>query len=260
MRLHRRSRLASLALALTGLFASALHAADSDKGFSTVIDPNFTGEELRAQDDLWALEVDLKPMRLAFVQAVNPRTGTKSSEMIWYLVFRVVRHPIAKPTQISDSVPVNVQDPTPPGICVPRATLVMEDPDIRRAVVDSIVPEALPIIAAREKLDLKTAIQMSGPLPKLTPRDSKQENAEYGVMMFRDVDPRTTSFSVYLSGLSNAYKIGKDESGKTLVLRRTIQIPYRRFADKYDQHAKEIRQIGTPKWIYVPDEAAVAKK
>src|SRR5580704_13093260 len=116
MRLHRRFRLASLALVLTGLSASALHAADSDQGFSTVIDPNFTGEELRAQDDLWALEVDLKPMRLAFVQAVNPRTGAKSSEMIWYLVFKVVRRPVAKPVQASDSVPVNVQDPAPPGI------------------------------------------------------------------------------------------------------------------------------------------------
>jgi hypothetical protein len=101
---------------------------------------------------------------------------------------------------------------------------------------------------------------MAGPLPKPTPPGAKQENAEYGVFMFRGVNPRTTAFSIYLSGFSNAYKIGKDESGKPMVLRRTIQIPYRRYADRYDQFAKEIRQEGEPKWIYVPDEATVAKK
>jgi hypothetical protein len=101
---------------------------------------------------------------------------------------------------------------------------------------------------------------MAGPLPIATSSEPKEENERYGVFMFRGVNPRTTSFSIYLSGFSNAYRIGKDESGKPMVLRRTIHVPYRRFADKYDQFAKEIRQFGDPKWIYVPDEAAVAKK
>jgi hypothetical protein len=260
MRCHRWCRLAGLALALTGFAASRLEAADPDQGFSTVIAPSFTGEELRSQEDLWALEVALKPMRMVFVPAVNPRTGAKSSEMIWYLVYKIVHRPVVKPAEAADSSPVNVQDPAPPPVCVPRAALVIEDRDIRGAIVDSIVPEALPIIAARERLDLKTSVQMSGPLPKLTSADSKHENAEYGVFMFRGVDPRTTAFSVYLSGFSNAYKIGKDESGKPLVLRRTIVIPYRRFGDQYDQFAKEIRQVGATKWVYVPDEAPVAAK
>jgi hypothetical protein len=260
MRVHRWCRLAGLTLALAGFAASALGAAEPDQGFWTVISPSFTGEELRAQDDLWALEVSLKPMRMVYVQAVNPRTGTKSSEMIWYLVYKIVRHPVVKPAEAADSMPVNVQDPAPPPICVPRATLVIQDRDIHGAVVDSLVPEALPVIVARERLDLKTSIQMSGPLPKMTSADSKHENAEYGVFMFRGVDPRTTAFSVYLSGFSNGYKIGKDESGKTLVLRRTILVPYRRFGDQYDQFAKEIRQIGATKWVYVPDEAPVAAK
>lgn len=278
MTFYRCCGVAGLALALTGLAARGLEAADSDKlaeadwdkGYTTVIPPRFTGEELRSQDDLWALEVALRPMRMAFVQAVNPKTGAKSSETIWYLVFKVVNRPVPKPVQPSDSLPVNVQDPPAPPICVPRATLVIEDSDIRGAVADSIVPEALAVIKHQEGFDrpnregkvqpLKTAVQLAGPLPKQTAADSKQP-AEYGVFMFRGVDPRTTSFSVYLSGFSNAYKIGKDESGKTIVLRRTIFIPYRRFADKYDQFAKEIRQTGgEAKWVYVPDEAASPKK
>jgi hypothetical protein len=266
MHFHRWCRLAGLALALTGFAVLAglsvprLVAADPDQGFSTVIQPAFTGEELRAQHDPWALEVALKPMRMVYVPVANPRSGAKSSEMIWYLVYKVVRRPVVKPAETADSAPVNVLDPPPPPVCVPRATLVFEDRDIRGAIVDSIVPEALPVIAAREHLDLKTSVQMSGPLPKLTAPDAKQDNAEYGVFMFRGIDPRTTAFSVYISGLSNAYKIGKDESGKTLFLRRTILVPYRRFGDQYDQFEKEIRQTGAIKWIYVPDEAPVAAK
>ena len=246
--------LAAAVIGLAGFATSGVDAAEPDQGFSTVIEPNFTGEELRTQEDVWALEVALKPMRMVFVQAVNPRTAAKSSEMIWYLVYKVVRRPIVRPPEATGTVPVNVQDPPPTAICVPRATLVIEDRDLHGAIVDSIVPEALPVIVDRERLKLKTSVQMSGPLPKLT-TDSKHEHAEYGVFMFRGVDPRTTSFSIYLSGFSNGYKIGKDESGKTLVLRRTIFVPYRRFADQYDQFAKEIRQIGATKWIYVPDEA-----
>jgi len=266
MHVHRWCRLAGLALALTGfavfvgLTVPRLAAAEPDQGFTTVIQPAFTGEELRAHHDPWALEVSLKPMRLIFVPTVNPRTGAKSSEMIWYLVYKIVRHPIVKPPETADSVPVNVQDAPPPPICVPRAMLVIEDRDIRGAIADSIVPEALPAIIAREHLDLKTSVQMSGPLPKLTAADAKQENAEYGVFMFRGVDPRTTAFSVYLSGFSNAYKIGKAEAGKSLFLRRTIFVPYRRLGDQYDQFEKEIRQTGAIKWIYVPDEVPVAAK
>jgi hypothetical protein len=258
MRVYRGCCLAGLAVAITCVTASKLSAAE--QGFTTVIEPNLTGEELHAHQDPWALQVGLKPIRLAYVQAVNPRTGAKSSEMVWYLVYKIVNQPAVKSSLGADSAPVNVQDPSPPAICVPRATLVIEDPDIRGAVADSIVPEALPEIMARERLPLKTSVQMAGPLPKPTGPGAKQENAEYGLFMFRGVNPRTTSFSIYLSGFSNAYKIGKDESGKPMVLRRTIQIPYRRYADRYDQFAKEIRQEGEPKWIYVPDEATVAKK
>lgn len=261
MRFCRWCRLAGFVLAFVGFTASAVHAAESDQGFSTVIEPNLTGEELRAQDNVWALQVSLKPMRMVFVPTTNPRTGAKSSEMIWYLVYKIVNRPVTKPAEATvDSAPVNVQDPAPAPICVPRATLVIEDPDIRGAVVDSIVPEALPLIDSRERLDLKTSVQMAGPLPKLTGPDAKQENVRYGVFMFRGVDPRTTAFSVYLSGFSNVYKLGKDESGKQLVLRRTIFVPYRRYGDQYDQFAKEIRQNKSPKWVYVPDEAPAAGK
>jgi hypothetical protein len=260
MRLCRGCCLAVFAVALTCVTAFKLNAAEPTQGFTTVIEPNFTGEELRANEDLWALEVELRPMRLAYVQAVNPRTGEKSSEMVWYLVYKVVNRPTPKPPLGTESVPVNVQDASPPALCVPRATLVIEDPDIRGAVTDSIVPEALAEILRREQLPLKTSVQMAGPLPKATSSNPKEENEKYGVFMFRGVNPRTTSFSVYLSGFSNAYKIGKDESGKSMVLRRTIRVPYRRFADRYDQFAREIKQIGEPKWIYVPDEAPVAKK
>ncbi|HEV3301217.1 MAG TPA: hypothetical protein VG055_16315 [Planctomycetaceae bacterium] len=250
----RMALVAGLVVGVASLSGSqAVRAADD--GFSTVIQPSFTGEELRYQQDLWALEVAVKPMRMVYVPVTNPKTGAKSSEMIWYLVYKIVNRPVVRPAA-AETEPVNVEDAPPPRIFSPRATLVYEDRDLHGAVADSIVPEAIAAIVARERLDLKTPVQITGPLPKVTPADAKRDNAEYGVFMFRGVDPRTTAFSVYLSGFSNAYKMGKAESGKPPILRRTIMIPYRRPADEFDQFEKEIRQAGTPRWIYVPDEAA----
>jgi len=256
---RRRSTVAGLTICLAILVPQAVKAADD--GFSTVIPPSFTGEELRYQQDLWGLDVTIKPMRMVYVPVRNPRTGAKSSEMIWYLAYKIVNRPVVRPAA-ADTDSVNVEDAPPPRIFSPRATLVYEDRDLHGAVADSIVPEALQAILAREgensatksANDLKTSVQITGPLPKVTPADAKKDNAEYGVFMFRGVNPRTTAFSVYLSGFSNAYKTGKAESGSAPILRRTIVIPYRRPADEYDQFEKEIRQSGTARWIYVPDE------
>ncbi|HET6328778.1 MAG TPA: hypothetical protein VFG04_29105 [Planctomycetaceae bacterium] len=245
--------LAAIAAGLAFGAPSAVRAA-SDEGFSTVISPSFTGEELRYQQDLWALEVSIKPMRMVYVPVTNPKSGAKSNEMVWYLVYKIVNRPVVPPAA-ADTEPVNIEDAPPPRIFSPRATLVLEDRDLHGAVNDSIVPEALQAIVARERLDLKTSVQITGPLPKVTPADAKKENVEYGVFMFRGVDPRTTAFSVYLSGFSNAYKLSKSEP--PTILRRTIVIPYRRPADEYDQFEKEIRQSGPARWIYVPDEAVV---
>jgi hypothetical protein len=260
---NRRCRLLAMLIALfTLMIGAGLPAANaaSENGFSTIIRPSLTGEEIGAQDALWTLDVSVKPMRMVFVQITNPRTGEKSSELVWYLVYKIVNRPAPKRPGGTDTVPVNVEDPPPAPVFVPRATLVTEDHDIHKVIVDSIVPEALAAINAREHLDLKTSVQIAGALPKVTPAGSKEENAVYGVFMFRGVDPRTTAFSVYLSGFSSLYKIGKDASGNPLHLRRTIQIPFRRPADEFDQYEKEIRQQGDPKWVYVPDEVAAATK
>ncbi len=252
--------LAGLLVGVAALAPASVVAAP-DRGFSTVIQPQFTGEELRYQQDLWAVEVAVKPMRMVYVPVRNPKTGEKSSEMIWYLVYKIVNRPVAH-IGAPDTEPVNVEDAPPPRIFSPKATLVYEDRDLHGAVVDSIIPEAMQAIMAREgrdsnaaaPIDLKTAVQITGPLPPVTPADAKKENAEYGVFVFRGVNPRTTAFSVYLSGFSNAYKTGKAESGQAPILRRTIVIPYRRPADEFDQFEKEIHQTGAPRWLYVPEE------
>jgi len=248
--------LAAIAAGLVCFSLPRTVRAASDNGFSTVIAPSFTGEELRYQQDLWALEVAIKPMRMVYVPVTNPRTGAKSSEMVWYLVYKIVNRPVAT-LAAPDTEPVNVEDAPPPRIFAPRATLVLEDRELHGAINDSIVPEALQAIVNRERLDVKSSVQITGPLPKVSPADAKKENAEYGVFMFRGVDPRTTSFTVYLSGFSNAYKTGKGNPPP--ILRRTIAIPYRRPADEFDQFEKEIRQSGPAKWIYVPDEATAMK-
>src|ERR1700722_19853313 len=97
---------AAISVGLAALAASSAQA--DEKGFSTVIRPSFSGEELRYQQDLWGLDVAIKPMRMVYVPITNPRTGAKSSEMVWYLVYKIVNRPLARPAA-ADTEPVNIE-------------------------------------------------------------------------------------------------------------------------------------------------------
>ena len=44
-------------------------------GIETTVTPLITGEERNAQPDLWALEVNYKPMRMIQVELTDPKTG-----------------------------------------------------------------------------------------------------------------------------------------------------------------------------------------
>src|SRR6266480_792088 len=59
-------------------------------GIETVVAPLITGEERNAQPDIWALEVNFKPIRMILVELPDAKTGKTSKELVWYLAYRAV--------------------------------------------------------------------------------------------------------------------------------------------------------------------------
>lgn len=229
--------------------------AQLSEGFQVTLDATATIKEMNAQNNLWVMEVTLKPMRMRWVELTDPQTGTKKKELVWYLVYKVVNRPLEARDQTVDLTPVNDDDPLPTPLFVPEFTLVTNDEGGPEIYPDVVLAEAQADIVQREKRPLKNAIQIVGPVPPLTPKEAKEENAIYGVAMWRGVDPDTDFFTVYLTGFSNGYRTITGPDGKPLTARKTIMVEYWRPGDRFDPIETEFRLRGEPKWLYRPDEA-----
>ncbi|MCA9081129.1 MAG: hypothetical protein KDA58_11270, partial [Planctomycetaceae bacterium] len=66
-----RPLLCSVFLLLGGQFC----LAQNDRGFEQKVEAYGTIEEVVRQPDLWIMEVQLKPMRMVYLDVRNPQTG-----------------------------------------------------------------------------------------------------------------------------------------------------------------------------------------
>jgi len=211
-------------------------------GVETVAAPLITGAERNAQPDIWAMEVNFKPVRMIQADVTNPKTGKTSRELVWYLAYRAL---IRAASGISDS-----GKPEDRPIFVPDFLFVVES---RRGVEryeDRIIPAAQAAINKRERIDYKNSVEIVGPLPKITPDRSRLLKSLDGVAMWTGIDPDVVNFTIYMSGFSNGYKVEQGPNGEEVVLRRTMAQKFWRPGDRFDQHEEEIRLKDDPFWIY----------
>ncbi len=87
-------------------------------GVESVAAPLITGEERGAQSDIWALEVNYKPVRMLLVELTDPNTGKSSRELVWYLAYRAV---VRSSSGVRES-----DNPEDRPIFVPEFTFVVE--------------------------------------------------------------------------------------------------------------------------------------
>lgn len=256
MSVFHRARWLVLSSCALAVVSTGSAWAQGTQGFSRIARPAVTGDEATSQDELWALEVQLRPLRMIRVPLTDPKTGKKSEQLVLYQVYRVITRPVERPQDTSDRKPVNDQDPLPGRpLLIPEFTLVTRDNDQQKVYADQILPEAVAAIEKRERLDLRDAIEMIGPIPEPTPYDSDTIKTRTGVATWVGVDPDADRFTVYLTGFSNGFQRGKGPDGQPVTLRRTLVQDYWRPGDRFDQNEREIRPQGEPHWIYRPDEA-----
>ncbi|MBW3542758.1 MAG: hypothetical protein KY476_21055 [Planctomycetes bacterium] len=244
------------AILLLPLAAAAQEPEAPTEGFVQRVASDATGQEITAQSNLWVLEVDLKPLRMIWVDVTDPETGQKKRELVWYLVYKAVNRPLARRQDTSDSAPANEED-VPPGkpLFVPDLTLVTDDNDSQQVYPDVVLPEAQAAINRRERRRFLNSVEAIGEIPDPVPADARPtpEQVIYGVATWKDVDPETDYFTVYMSGFSNGIRVMNGPDGKPLVLRKTIMQDFWRPGDRFDQTEDEVRFQGEPRWDYRPD-------
>jgi hypothetical protein len=201
-----------LAAALLLAVSADAASAQSRDRYPLIARATATGEELANQPNLWALEVQFKPMRFINVPVTDPATGKQRLERVWYLVYKAVNRPLGGQAPPGDTLPLNDDDPEPlRPLFVPEFELLTDDTTDGRKVSeryrDEIVPGAEPFINAREKRVYQNSADVVQELPDpVPPGEETDQNTIYGVAMWRGVPAETDYFTVFMGGFSNGYR------------------------------------------------------
>jgi hypothetical protein len=88
--------------------------------------------------------------------------------------------------------------------------------------------------------------------PILPSKPDAAPRAVTGVAIWDDVNPDTTRFNIYVSGLSNGWSVTDppQEGGDPVVRRKTLELRFKRPGDRFFQHSGEVQFMPPATWIY----------
>ncbi len=162
----------------------------------------------------WYLQFIFKPLRLIEVELPNSK-GRLERKVVWYMVYRVKNvgghlQPVDKP-QGDDPLPSApevqvVDDPGQPIHFFPHFSLEAEIEGKKMVYADQLLPAAVDAIRKREDPNrpLLNSVNIGAQPIKLS--TATEDNSVWGVATWIDVDPRIDFFSIYITGLTNAYR------------------------------------------------------
>jgi hypothetical protein len=216
--------------------------------------------------DVWNLQFSFLPMRMIAVDMPQPE-GRMRRTMVWYMVYRVTNqgghlHPVQK-----EDGTWTTEKKDQPVTFIPNFTLY--SPEVRKSYLDQIIPVAMRPIREREdpRRQLLDSVQMAN--TKIEVSTDTQDNSVWGVATWASgfdssdqVDPRTDYFSVFITGLSNAYKFadppgaykaGQPPATGRLFRQKTLQLNFWRPSDEFVEGESEI-YLGMPPNLGVPGQ------
>jgi hypothetical protein len=236
---------------------------------------------------IWNLEFAFKPMRMIYVD-VPQATGKMQRKLIWYMVYRVKNKgghfqveevPDEKPPTADGSISHSTFKMTP----VPELTegklgpdgaiekddagkpimqpvkirfmphFVLQSKEYNKEYLDRIIPSALAPIKAREfpgekKITLHDSVSISSVDVPLS--DARIDKSVWGVVTWEEVDPRLDYFTLYIQGLTNAFKFedpagafqkGSPPGTGRKFTTKTLQLNFWRPGDTVEENEEEIR-------------------
>lgn len=216
-------------------------------------------EDVKFRREVWGLEFSFKPLRMMYVDVPQP-DGKMQRKLIWYLVYRVKNTgAVLKPVKQPDGTYTAEPRKSGPVEFVPQFVLEAQDrtdtgEPITKSYLDRIIPAADEAIRQREtpgRQLLNSAQIAAQPIPV---SNARSDQGVWGVATWEDVDPRIDFLSVYVGGLTNAYRWEDpagayqpgDPPGKgRRFFRKTLQLNFWRPGDELSEHESEIR-YGVP--------------
>ncbi len=162
----------------------------------------------------WYLQFIFKPLRLIEVELPDA-SGHLRKQVVWYMVYRVkdVGGHLEPVKPAADADPLagapevkSVDDPGVPIRFFPRFTLEANIEGTNHVYQDQVLPLAVAAIQQREdpRRKLFNSADIGAQAIKLSTK--VDDNSVWGVATWVGVDPRIDFFSIYVSGLTNAYR------------------------------------------------------
>jgi hypothetical protein len=227
-------------------------------------EPNFSpptatlrskASQVTLRHNVWNLEFAFKPMRMVHVDIPQPN-GRMQRKLIWYMVYRVrnlgghlTPVPIEDEHGLRTYTSQRANEVMNVGAAQPTASVrffphfVLESRQVRKAYLDTIIPVAIPVIEMREMRGgkLYNSVEVSQVPIQTGSFDDDEENAVWGVATWMDVDPNIDFFSIYVQGLTNAFRTERTEDGQSAHRMKTLQLNFWRPGDSVYEHEGEIR-------------------
>jgi hypothetical protein len=241
-------------------------------------DPNYTPKSETAKEiakqaiyrrTIWNLAFAFKPLRMIEVD-LPQRNGKMQRKQLWYMVYRITNngyHLGVKAEQDKWDHKTYLNTPVNQNIYFfPHFVLQAKSPvtDFASAsktttyttkeYLDRVIPAAMKPIAERERIGAELFDSVSITKHPIPVSDAKVDRSVWGVAIWEDVDPQADFFSVFVQGLTNAYKFedvagaykaGDPPGTGRKITSKTLQLNFWRPGDAVLAHEDEIR-FGIP--------------
>jgi hypothetical protein len=216
-------------------------------------------DQTKFRREIYCLEFAFKPIRLIDVD-LPLAAGQAVRKRVWYLLYRVRNTgQTLKPVQGEDGLFTATPAKGGPVRFSPQFVLEAQDRQkngarVSKAYLDRVIPAAVAAISRRETPGYmlhSTADISQQPIPA---GQGRIDRGVWGVATWIDVDPRIDFFSVYVGGLTNAYRwtdnaagfhVGDAPGKGRQFVYKTLQINFWRPGDNIDLNEREFR-YGVP--------------
>lgn len=211
--------------------------------------------------EIYCFEFSFKPLRQIYLDVPQP-DGRMSRKLIWYMVYRV-RYRGGDLRPAADDVanaPVYSRIEQ-----VHRDSrrffplMVLANQATGKEYLDRILPAVKDRIAVREQITapLHNTVEITSiPIPHTSDPEAP---GIWGLVTWEDVDPEIDFFSVYVYGLTNAFKRVEGEDGSQTLQKKVLQLNFYRPGDTYRPTEDTVR-FGVPAYQDQKDQKYILEQ
>jgi len=211
---------------------------------------------------IWGLEFAFKPLRK--IEADVPQAGGKlQRKLVWYMIYRVrYLGGDLEPNLATDDAGMSIPEKPKAVIFksvrfLPRFTLQDTQADV---VHDSqVLSTVIPLIAAKERVGKSILDNFQISRTEILPSTADQDKPVWGIATWTNIDGRADFLTVQVKGLTNAYQVKLDTTGKKTYRRKTLEMHFWRPGDSLAQSQDRVR-LGVPAFLDSTEQEYVLKQ